>query len=240
MEGMTGRMVVKAIFIFLLASSIYLRGQEYKITLWSFPIVTVEMKSEAPGKITFNTESIGILDYIWPHDNNYTTHYDTTNFGLRHFSKKIKQGNFKQKLSCDFNRNDSTLTYDDNTVHVPDSVQTIFTLLARITVDSLEYIDTKWFPMDHEGCSYRGRFLWSDTVTIKAMDKDILCDHFRLDLIPNEDDECLLEKSDYFMKNIVAENTVRQLWVEKNNNKRIIKASAKVHGLTLEAIIQDE
>ncbi|HIB73394.1 MAG TPA: hypothetical protein EYO50_05680 [Candidatus Marinimicrobia bacterium] len=94
--------------------------------------------------------------------------------------------------------------------------------------------------MDHEGCSYRGRFLWSDTVTIKAMDKDILCDHFRLDLIPNEDDECLLEKSDYFMKNIVAENTVRQLWVEKNNNKRIIKASAKVYGLTLEAIIQDE
>jgi len=237
---MTGRMIVKAILIFLLASSIYLQGQEYKITLWSFPIVAVEMKSEAPGKITFNTESIGILDYIWPHDNNYTTHYDTTNFGLRHFSKKIKQGSFKQKLSCDFNRNDSTLTYNDNTVHVSDSVQTIFTLLARITVDSLEYIDTKWFPMDHEGCSYRGRFLWSDTVTVKVMDKDILCDHFRLDLIPNKDNECLLEKSDYFMKNIVAENTVRQLWVEKNNNKRIIKASAKVYGLTLEAIIQDE
>ena len=233
-------MIVKAILIFLLASSIYLQGQEYKITLWSFPIVAVEMKSEAPGKITFNTESIGILDYIWPHDNNYTTHYDTTNFGLRHFSKKIKQGSFKQKLSCDFNRNDSTLTYNDNTVHVSDSVQTIFTLLARITVDSLEYIDTKWFPMDHEGCSYRGRFLWSDTVTVKVMDKDILCDHFRLDLIPNKDNECLLEKSDYFMKNIVAENTVRQLWVEKNNNKRIIKASAKVYGLTLEAIIQDE
>jgi hypothetical protein len=42
------------------------------------------------------------------------------------------------------------------------------------------------------------------------------------------------------MKNIVAENAVRQLWVEKNNNKRIIKASAKVSGLALEAIIQDE
>ena len=43
----------------------------------------------------------------------------------------------------------------------------------------------------------------------------------------------------YFMKNIVSENAVRQLWVEKNNNKRIIKAAAKVYGLTLEAIIQD-
>jgi hypothetical protein len=72
------------------------------------------------------------------------------------------------------------------------------------------------------------------------MDKNILCDHFRLDLIPNEDNECLLEKSDYFMKNIVAENTVRQLWVEKNNNKRIIKASAMVYGFPLEAIIINE
>ena len=229
----------KPMLIFLLANSIFIHGQEYKITLWSFPIVAVEMNIEASGKIAYNTESIGIMDYIWPHDNSYTTHYDTTNFGLRHFSKKIKQGNFKQKLSCDFNLDDSTLIYDGNTVLVPDSVQTIFTLLARITVDPLESIDTKWFPMDHEGCSYRGRFLWSDTVTVKAMDKDILCDYFRLDLIPNEDNECLPEKSDYFMKNIVSENTVRQLWVEKNNNKRIIKAAAKVYGLTLEALIQD-
>ena len=239
MEGMTARMRAKPIVIFLLASSFSLTGQEYKIMLWSFPIVAVKMNSEAPGKIAFKTESIGIMDYIWPHDNSYTTHYDTTNFGLRHFSKKIKQGDFKQKLSCDFNSDDSTLIYDGNTVPVPDSIQTIFTLLARITINPLEYIDTKWFPMDHEGCSYRGRFLWSDTVTVKAMDKNILCDYFRLDLIPNEDNECLLEKSDYFMKNIVAENTVRQLWVEKNNNKRIIKAAAKVYGLTLEAIIQD-
>ena len=240
MVGMNTGMHAKLLVIFLIFSSITLQGQGYKITLWSFPIVSVEMNSKASGKISFKTESIGIMDYIWPHDNSYTTHYDTTNFGLRHFSKKIKQGSFKQKLSCDFNHGDSTLMYDGNTVRVPDSVQTIFTLLARITVDSIEYIDTKWFPMDHEGCSYRGRFLWSDTVSVKAMGKDILCDHFRLDIIPYEDNECILEKSDYFMKNIVAENAVRQLWVEKNNNKRIIKASAKVSGLTLEAIIQDE
>ena len=237
---MTAMMHIKPMLIFFLTNSVFLHGQEYKITLWSFPIVAVEMNFEASGKIAFKTESIGIMDYIWPHENIYTTHYDTTNFGLRHFSKKIKQGGFKQKLSCDFNHDDSTLIYDGSAVRVTDSVQTIFTLLARITIDSLEYIDTKWFPMDHEGCSYRGRFLWSDTVTVRAMDKYILCDHFRLDLIPNEDNECLLEKSDYFMKNIVAENTVRQLWVEKNNNKRIIKASAKVSGLTLEALIQDE
>ena len=239
---MTARMHFKPILIFILAGNISLQSQEYKITLWSFPIVAVEMNSESPGNIIFNTKSIGIMDYIWPHDNEYTTHYDTTNFGLRHFSKKIKQGSFSQKISCDFDHDNNTLTYNGKTVSVPDSIQTIFTMLARATIDSIEYIDTKWFPIDHEGCSYRGRFLWSDTVTVLAMDKGILCDNFRLDLIPNDDkdDECLLEETDYFMENIVSENAVRQLWVEKNNNKRIIKASAKVYGLTLEAIIQDE
>ena len=42
------------------------------------------------------------------------------------------------------------------------------------------------------------------------------------------------------MENIIDESSVRQIWVEKNNNKRIIKASAKVSGLTLESLIQDE
>ena len=87
------------------------------------------------------------MDYIWPHDNEYTTHYDTTNFGLRHFSKKIKQGSFSQKLSCDFDHDNNTLTYNGKTVSVPDSIQTIFTMLARATIDSIEYIDTKWFPI---------------------------------------------------------------------------------------------
>ena len=104
-------MRAKPIVIFLLANSISLIGQEYKIMLWSFPIVAVEMNSESPGKIAFQTDSIGIMDYIWPHDNSYTTHYDTTNFGLRHYSKKIKQGNFKQKLSCDFNLDDLSLIH---------------------------------------------------------------------------------------------------------------------------------
>ena len=100
---MTVRMYAKPMLIILLANSIFIYGQKYKITLWSFPIVAVEMNFEASGKIAFKTESIGIMDYIWPHENSYTTHYDTTNFGLRHFSKKIKQGSFKQKITCDFN-----------------------------------------------------------------------------------------------------------------------------------------
>ena len=42
------------------------------------------------------------------------------------------------------------------------------------------------------------------------------------------------------MENIIDDNSVRQIWVEKNNNKRIIKASVKVYGFPLEAIIINE
>ena len=61
-----------------------------------------------------------------------------------------------------------------------------------------------------------------------------------LDLIKVDEDPCGIENSDYFMENIIDYNTVRQIWVEKNNNKRIIKASAEVYGFPLEAIIIDE
>ena len=42
------------------------------------------------------------------------------------------------------------------------------------------------------------------------------------------------------MENIIDYNIVRQIWVEKNNNKRIIKASTEVYGFPLEAIIVNE
>jgi hypothetical protein len=61
-----------------------------------------------------------------------------------------------------------------------------------------------------------------------------------LDLIKLEQEKCGVEESDYFMENIIYHNSIRQIWVEKNNNKRIIKASAMVYGFPLEAIIINE
>ena len=109
-----------------------------------------------------------------------------------------------------------------------------------MSLESYDYLDTKWFPVDHESCRYKGRFLWSETVRVSALNKEILCDHYRLDLIKVDKEKCNMENSDYFMENIVDDNSVRQIWVEKNNNKRIIKASVKVYGFPLEAIIVNE
>ena len=193
-----------------------------------------------PGEVLFKTKSIGLVNYIWPHKNSYSTFYNTDNFGLRKYSKNIKQGDFTQELTWKYNIGDSTLVLGDIKTAITDSIQTIFTLLARVSLESYEYLDTKWFPVDHESCTYKGRFLWSDTVSVPALNKQILCDHFRLDLIKLEQEKCGVEESDYFMENIIYHNSIRQIWVEKNNNKRIIKASAMVYGFPLEAIIINE
>jgi len=223
----------------ILVCCTFLFAEKYNISLWSIPVAQVEMINN-PGEVRFKTKSIGLVNYIWPHKNSYSTVYDTDNFGLRKYSKNIRQGDFTQELTWEYNIDDSTLTLDDTKTTITDSIQTIFTLLARVSLESHEYLDTKWFSVDHESCSYKGRFLWSDTVSVSALNKKILCDHFRLDLIKVEQEKCGIEESDYFMENIIDHNSIRQIWVEKNNNKRIIKASAKVYGFPLEAIIINE
>ena len=223
----------------ILVCCTFLFAEKYNISLWSIPVAQVEMINN-PGEVRFKTKSIGLVNYIWPHKNSYSTVYDTDNFGLRKYSKNIRQGDFTQELTWEYNIDDSTLTLDDTKTTITDSIQTIFTLLARVSLESHEYLDTKWFSVDHESCSYKGRFLWSDTVSVSALNKKILCDHFRLDLIKGEQEKCGIEESDYFMENIIDHNSIRQIWVEKNNNKRIIKASAKVYGFALEAIIINE
>ena len=226
-------------FLSILVCCTFLFAEKYNIYLWSIPVAQVEMINN-PGEVLFKTKSIGLVNYIWPHKNSYSTFYNTDNFGLRKYSKNIKQGDFTQELTWKYNIGDSTLVLGDIKTAITDSIQTIFTLLARVSLESYEYLDTKWFPVDHESCTYKGRFLWSDTVSVPALNKQILCDHFRLDLIKLEQEKCGVEESDYFMENIIYHNSIRQIWVEKNNNKRIIKASAMVYGFPLEAIIINE
>ena len=61
------------------------------------------------------------------------------------------------------------MVLDDTKITITDSTQTIFTLLARVSLESYGDFDTKWFPVDHEACAYKGRFLLSDTVSVSAL-----------------------------------------------------------------------
>ena len=137
-----------------------LSAEDYRIYLLGIPIVNVSMESSS-NDLSFHTETLGMIHFVWPVDNYYFTQYDSISFGLRQYTKKINQRGSSGELNCYYDSSSSQLKYNDKSTAVVDSIQNIFTLLARISHQSEEDLDTKWFPMNHEGAPHRARYLWA-------------------------------------------------------------------------------
>ena len=216
----------------------FIHAQDYKITFFGLPAVDVNMAVDE-NKINFSVQTVGLINLIWPTENQYAVTYNSSHFGLLNYKKKIKQGTNKYKLTAKYYPEDSTLHYEQTTLKRVPEIQTIFTLLAQVQKEPIDAIDTKWFPMDHDGQLFSARLLWADTSTITIEDSSIICNHYRLDIKAEEDVTSLHEQSDYFMNNIVAPEAVRQLWVEKSGRRRIIQASVKIYGINIVARIKN-
>jgi len=227
-------------FVFLCVLSKCISAQEYTISIFGLPIAEVKQTRSHHSTISFETRNTGIADLIWPAKNFYSAQFDSASFGIRGWDKKIRQGEFKKKLSVDFNPATTELVYGSkNKVQITDKTQTIFTLLAMVQTADYRELDTHWFPFEHEGQLGKARFVWSDTATINYRKNKELCDHYRLDIIIDDDSGKFWEKSDYFMSEIIASGIVRQLWVSRETQKRIIQASIKTMGLPLIALIHE-
>ncbi len=188
--------------------------------------------------LNFNTKTVGLIQSIWSVDNHYKTEFDSLTFGVRKYTKNIQQGSYSGILNCKYNPTDSTLNYDGNLVSVPDSIQNIFTLLARVSQQSPEYLDTKWFPMNHEGSRHRARFLLAGVENLEIGDENISCDHFRLDIEQTGEASIQVSPYDYFMDHVASAKALRQIWVEQTDKRRIVKASVSVYGMTVTAELQ--
>ena len=227
-------------FVFLCVLSKCISAQEYTISIFGLPIAEVKQTRSHHSTISFETRTTGIADLIWPAKNFYSAQFDSASFGIRGWDKKIRQGEFKKKLSVDFNQATTELVYGSkNKVQITDKTQTIFTLLAMVQAADYRELDTHWFPFEHEGQLGKARFVWSDTTTINYRKNKELCDHYRLDIIIDDDSGKFWEKSDYFMDEIIASGIVRQLWVSRETQKRIIQASIKTMGLPFIALIDE-
>ncbi len=232
------RFIVLNLTLFLV---IQLSGQtRYRLSVFGIPCGNVIMTSPQADQLHFSTRSTGIVNLLWPFDNQYTTTFDTITFGIREYRKKIVQGSFKQKFKGIWQPEKGGILYGDTLVIRPANSQTVFTLLALIRKWPADSVDTRWFPLDHEGRLFRARFLLADTVRIPVENKNVLCDYYRLDLIPQEETGKILDRSDYFNQNITRPEAVRQLWVERSGERRIIKARVKLFGITLEAKIEGQ
>ena len=223
----------------LILSYAILSAEDYRIHLLGVPIINVSMESSA-NTLSFHTETLGMIHYIWPVDNHYFTEYDSISFGVRQYTKSINHGDDSSELNCIYESKSSNLSYDGQSVSVVDSIQNIFTLLARVRYQSSEYLDTKWFPMNHEGSPHRARYLWAGTESVNINNMDILCDHYRLDIEEIEGVAIKVSHWDYFTDHVASHEALRQIWVEKKGKRRIIQASVSIYGMTVKAKIQEK
>ncbi|MBT3477954.1 MAG: DUF3108 domain-containing protein [Candidatus Marinimicrobia bacterium] len=224
------------ISLFFLLSN-YALAQMYSANVYGFPVAKAEYKLRADS-VSLTFETVGILDMIWPTINSYSTHFDSTHFGLKSFHKKIKQDDIKQSTLMKLEN--SLLKYGKESQNRNDSTQTMFTMFVRIARQSQETIDTKWFNLDHEGKQMRGRFLWAGTETVKIGNTNILCDNFRMDIENIDETDGFLETTDRLMKYISDPNKVRQIWVERNGNRRIIRVTMTAYGFPYDILIDHE
>ena len=76
---------------------------------------------------------------------------------------------------------------------------------------------------------------------IRDRNNTILADHFRLDLQEAEGDEVeLSDVKDIFSWGIVLDGAVRQIWVERDGARRILRAEVNVRRITLTAELNSE
>ena len=223
---------MKKYLLICLAILSQLYGQNYTITIFGFPFVSVTME-KTPGELTFQAQTSGLLDYLWPTDNIYYISYDSSNYGFKQFEKKIHQGSLTYSINAKYDREKEQLFYDDIALSRPPEIQTIFSMLVRAQEQHKDDLDSKWFSMEHDGQLFESRYLWAKTDTLLINNAEKICDHYRLDIKAIEDVTSLPEQSDYFMNNIIAKKAVRQIWVEQTIPRRIVQASVKLYGLTI-------
>jgi len=223
-----------SIFIF---GSIYC--QSYKITVLGYHTTDVTQTIHDSGRIEFNAQNRGLAGMIWPMNNYYRTTYDIQNFTLKEWSKNIKQGSFKDKNDCTLNSNATLVYTNHDPIIVSEPIHTIFTLLAKVQNNSSDDLDGKWLKFEHEGRLGNARFLLADSSRAWNGRDSILCDHYRLDLKIIDTLNKIENSKDYFMKNIIDDSFVRELWVSKTHKKQIVLAKIHTPWISLIAQIED-
>jgi len=215
------------LFLFLVISVSISKSQEYKLTCFGIHIADINQIIYENGKVEYDIQSRGITDLIWPTNNNYYTSFDTETFNLKSWGKKVEQGLHKSSLDAKVDSINNVLKYGQESIETGDSIYTIFTMLAMVQVLPFDNLDTKWFPYEHQGKIGKSRFLWSDSSMLWSGKDSIMCDHYRMDINILDSTFSIKGKGDYFMKNIVDENYVKELWIQRGKKRKIIKARVK-------------
>jgi len=211
----------------------------YDLTIFGIKCGEISYLYPQKNRLLITARSTGLIDYIFPFENNYDTTFDTSFYGVQYYNKLIRQGNFKQQVSGEWDGSSKKIVYEKlESFQRPNSCMNLFSFLARLNKERSDMLDTQWFPVEHEGNLFKSRVLIADTIKMESGGRSVLCNHFRLDLIPLNDQIKMLDRSDYFSQNITRPEAIKQVWVEQNNLRRIMKASAKIGPIAVVATLR--
>ena len=222
---------MKLIFFFII-SICFPKSQDYKLSCFGIHIADIKQSIYEVGEIKYEIQSRGITDLIWPTNNNYYTSFNTETFSLKSWGKKVKQGLHKSSLDATVDPVDNVLKYGKESIQIGEPIYTIFTMLAMVQTLPYDILDTKWFPFEHQGKIGEARFLWSDSSMVWSGKDSIMCDHYRMDINILDSTFFIGGKKDYFMKNIIDENYIKELWINRKKKKEIMKARVKNNWVT--------
>ena len=211
-------------------------AQEYSISIFGFHAADISINRDSASS-EFQINSRGIFDLIWPTSNNYKTVFDENNYSIKVWEKTIKQGSNKVKLSGSVTSDGYMKYKDEGGIKIDIETQTVFTILEMAIMMDRKYLDTKWFPYEHEGRLGRARLIWADSLNRWSGRDSVFCDHYRFD-IEITDSTKKVKTSDYFMNNIIRPDCVREIWVSKEIPKNIIAAKVSLGPIPIIARIQ--
>ena len=220
------------LIFFFIFSICFPKSQEYKLSCFGIHIADIKQSFYEVGEVKYEIQSRGITDLIWPTNNSYYTSFDIETFSLKSWGKNVKQGLYRSSLDATVDSIDNVIKYGKESIQTVDPIYTIFTMLAMVQTLPYDTLDTKWFPFEHQGKIGETRFLWSDSSMVWAGKDSIMCDHYRMDINILDSTFSIKGKTDYFMKNIIDENYIKELWVKRKEKKEIIKARVKNNWVT--------
>jgi hypothetical protein len=168
------------------------------------------------------------------------TYYDTGSFFCNYHSKKIKQPNVVQQLEIVYE--DTTARYsNDNVRKIPEKVMDFFSMLMYIRKLNPEKFESEKITIDMEGEIFAVSLRLIKEEKIAASGGEINTNKIQLVYQKIDKDQVsVLDYTDIFFWKIASEKGKKYLWIEKEGDRRIIKARFSEGGSWLEAKLIEE
>lgn len=239
---------MKKIIFFIFINNFILSTEDeslkYIISFLTIPSVELSMSNRVidnnTSTIIFSAKSISLLDNFFKIDNYYSTIYNVNTFKMLEYTSNINQPNANYDFKIKWDDENKQYDYLDISYERPKETNNIFSLLQRVRYQPIDKIDTIWIPIEHEGSLFNARYLWIDSVDVTIDSVSIKTNHFKIDLEKKENSrKKLKEISDVFNWGITLDNSIRQIWVERVEPYRIIKAEVDVRGLKFKASLKN-